>query len=426
MNVETIKMHTWLGGDSLELPEDFVLPDYSGHSIANLLPGIARVLGATLPGMPPLDAEILDGWYGARRVVLLILDGVGYLRFKRFLEENPDSAWHEIISRGRMDVLTSVFPSTTTNALTTFWTGRAPAEHGIMGFFLYLKRFGVVLNTITFSPWFEHGRRNVMEPYGLVPEEFVDYPAIGTVLGAQGVPVDVLTFHAYLNSCLSRIHTRGVRQVDSYLALSDFAVRLRNLVEKTSGDRNLIMAYWAPVDSLSHEYGSSGEIWDAEMRLMGTALKEEFMDALSEEAGRETLFVVTADHGMVDVEPEKTVVISEHPELERLISMPISWEARAASIYPKCGKKKEVEEVLGQLGNFTFLDRKEIVEAGLLGARPPEKYEERIGDVVSLAEKGWALRWQRLPKPLIGMHGGLHQEEMLVPLVSLTLSEAQA
>ncbi len=421
MELERFKLSTAIKGGSLGLPEDFILPEYGGRSIANVLPGIAHVLGAELPGLPPLDSTILQSWEGAQRVVLLILDGVGYLRFRRFLEENPGSAWHEIIESARMDVLTSVFPSTTTNALTTFWTGRAPAQHGVLGFFLYLKQFGVVLNTITFSPWFEHGKRNVMEPYGLVPEEFVQYPSIGTVLGAQGVPVDLLTYRAYLNSCLSRIHARGARQIESYLALSDFATNLRRLVEKTSGDRNLIMAYWAPVDSLSHAYGASGEEWDAEMRLMGIALRNEFIGRLSKESREGTLFIVTADHGMVDVQDGKRVVISEHPEIRDMLLMPTAWEARATSLYPKCGRAEEVKETLEQIGDFTVLSREEVLEAGLLGADLPPEYEERIGDLISLADKGWELVWTERRDRLIGLHGGLHQEEMLVPLISVML-----
>ncbi len=411
--------------DSLrDLPPEFVLPAYGGRSIANVPATVARTLGARLPGMPTLAEEISDGWDGVRKVVFVLLDGVGYLRFQRFLEENPDSSWHRILSAGKVAPITSVFPSTTTNALTTIWTGRPPAFHGVLGYHLYLKQFGVILNTITFSPWFERGKRNVMEEYGLVPEEMLSTHPIGVVLGAQGVTVDVLTFHSFLGSCLSRMHARGARRVRGYMALSDFAVNLRRMTEELPRNGpSLLMAYWAPVDTLSHVYGPSSEVWDAEMRLMGQALEEEFLGGLSKEAREGTLLLVTADHGQVDVLEEQIIRVSEHPELRQALVLPTSLETRSAALYVKRGKEEHVREYLRRVsgGQVVVVSSEDILDAGLLGGPLPPEYEERIGDFIALSRRGWAVEWARPSHVLIGRHGGMDEQEMIVPFISVRL-----
>ncbi len=406
------------------LPPEFVMPAYGGRSIASIPATMASVLEADLPGMPPLAPDISESWQGARKVVFVLLDGVGYLRFRRFLEENPDSSWHRILEKGNMTPITSVFPSTTTNALTTIWTGRPPAFHGVLGYHLYLKRFGVVINTITFSPWFEYGKRNVMEEYGLVPEGFVQTHPIGVVLGAQGVTVDVLTYYGFIGSCLSRMHTRGAHRIRGYIALSDFAVALRQMTEELPHDRrSLLMAYWAPVDTLSHAYGPSSEVWDAEMRLMGRALEEEFLNKLSGKARQDTLLVIVADHGHVDILEKQTIRVQEHPALYGALSMPTAWESRATTLYVKPGREAEVREYLNHVsgGAIEVISRENALESGLLGGPLPPEYEDRIGNLVALSRRGWAIEWARPRHPLIGRHGGLDEQEMIVPLISVRL-----
>ncbi len=406
------------------LPPEFVMPAYDGRSIANIPASIAETLGACLPGMPPLEKEITERWQGVRRVIFVLLDGLGYLRFRRFLDENPDSAWHRILAMGQMTPITSVFPSTTTNALTTLWTGRPPASHGVLGFFLYLKQFGVAVNTITFSPWFEHGKRNVLEEYGLVPEEFVPIHPIGVVLGAQGVAVDVLTYHAFIGSCLTRIHSRGARKVRGYLALSDFAVALRQMLEGLPKDRpSLLMAYWSPVDSLSHVYGPASEIWDAEVRLMGDALEKEFLNRLPKDARDGTLLVITADHGLVDIREDQTIRVREHPELYEALSMPTALESRTTALYVRPGREADVRRLIREIsgGEIPVISREDVLESGLLGGTLPPEFEDRLGDLIALSRRGWAIEWARPSHPLIGRHGGLDEQEMVVPLVSVRL-----
>jgi len=55
---------------------------------------------------------------------------------------NP--VWKRLEQQGLLAPLTSIVPSTTAAALTSLWTGRSAAEHGIAGYELWLKEYGIV------------------------------------------------------------------------------------------------------------------------------------------------------------------------------------------------------------------------------------------------------------------------------------------
>jgi len=85
-------------------------PDYK-ESIVNLAASVTRALGGRTP-YPELRALPARELRGAKRVVLLVLDGLGH----EWLREHGKGSFLERHLRDRM---TSVFPPTTAAALTS-------------------------------------------------------------------------------------------------------------------------------------------------------------------------------------------------------------------------------------------------------------------------------------------------------------------
>ena len=115
---------------TLNLPDEFVPPDYIGGSIANIPATVARLLQIPFDGLPPLR-EVMWMPFSDRvkRVVVLLVDSLGWDMYQRV---KPDLDWLS----SRVDIearITSVFPSTTVAALSSLWTGYAPAQHGMVG-----------------------------------------------------------------------------------------------------------------------------------------------------------------------------------------------------------------------------------------------------------------------------------------------------
>ena len=157
----------------------FVQPNYSGRGIANVPASVLQAFGVTPrhPGLDPavLPPALLDG---VRRVIVLIVDAFGWEQFFAGLERQPDLYLGQLIRRDDVAFapLTSVFPSTTVNALTTANTGAQPIEHGILGYTLWLKEFGAVSEMITFGPY-AAGSWSYLQA-GVDPTEFQPYPSL--------------------------------------------------------------------------------------------------------------------------------------------------------------------------------------------------------------------------------------------------------
>jgi hypothetical protein len=73
-------------------------------------------------------------------------------------------------------------------------------------------------------------------------------------------------------------------------------------------------------------------------------------------------------------------------------------------------------------GQFTFIDPTEAVVKGLFGpGKPHPRLADRMGDLIVAARDEAYLWWAEKENPLIGQHGGLSAEEMIVPLLSVML-----
>jgi hypothetical protein len=137
----------------LDLGEGFLYPNYDGFSLLNIPASLCRLLGAPSFGAQPLADELLKACGGEyQRVILLVVDGLGYDLLLRLWEAGLGHIWKSFIPEGVFAPLTSICPSTTAAALTTLWTGASPAEHGIAGYELWLREYGVVANMILHAP----------------------------------------------------------------------------------------------------------------------------------------------------------------------------------------------------------------------------------------------------------------------------------
>ena len=107
--------------------------------------------GARLFDVVPQMFDALDGRPGAlglnpaESAIVLVLDGLG----ARNLQAHSGHARFLSSHMGKRDVGQTVFPSTTAAALTSLLTGRAPGEHGIVGYRALVPERNLVSNQLT-------------------------------------------------------------------------------------------------------------------------------------------------------------------------------------------------------------------------------------------------------------------------------------
>lgn len=413
---------------TLNLPNDFIAPNYGGRSIVNVPASIAKIFGVTMT-TAPLDAALVEKYSAnVNRIVLVIVDALGYQRCLDALNANANNGFNALFKQGaQIAPLTSVFPSTTTAALTALWSGYTPAEHGFLGYQLFLREFGIRSQMISFDPAaMENLTRNQLVTAGLDLEKFVPVPSLPQTLAKAGVPVRNLMEQPYVKSPLSRVQIRGTKEMRGFVTSSDMWVALRALAEEKTAarERALLVAYWSAIDTISHLYGPSSDAVIAEMNNLGYSFEREFLSRLAPPAREGTLFLLTADHGQIDTPHSHTIHLKEHPGLREHLVMDYTGEPRAAYLYVRNGEMDAVREYIAAhlADKFLVLDSKNALDAGLFGSGTiaPEA-RHRIGDLILLPRGDWVL-YDRDDEPKsLGRHGGLTEPEMLVPLIAARL-----
>lgn len=380
------------------------LPDYHGGSIVNLMASIVTACGGCGSFYGPLRSLAPSDLSGARNIILMVIDGLGL----HYLTQQGRSGALKEHLKGPM---TSVFPPTTASAITAFHTGLAPQQHGLTGWFTYFREVGSVVSVLPFRA--RHGGGSLKDA-GVDPKRvFVGEP----VFDAIAVPSVVVSHKSILESDYNLYHSGGAAR-RGYDNLKHFFHEIE-LAAKTMGARQYIYAYYPELDALSHTFGvASPQVAALFARI--DAMFGEFLGAI---AGTDSMVIVTADHGFVDIEPGHTIELENHPELADTLVLPLCGERRVAYCYVHPDKRERFEAYArGPLAQYAELHRsEELVKQGWFGLGTPHPHLlDRIGHYTLVMKdkygiKDWVLGERRHVH--IGAHGGVSDDEMHVPLI---------
>jgi hypothetical protein len=415
--------------DGLDAGPQAVYPFYSGFSLANLPASICHWLGIPPLGAPPLDARILDLWQPAfRTVILLVIDGMGLdtlqAALRRAEEESTLAVWREIAQdeQSALVPLTSMSPSTTSTVLTTLWTGQFPAQHGVLGYEMWLKEYNLIANMILHSPASFTGGPGSLRQAGFQPETFLPVPVIGPHMASHGVHPYVFMHQAIARSGLSSMLCVGA-DVVPFRSLSDLWVSLDDLLIQRHAEPKYIYLYWGDLDEHSHRFGPQDERVSRELEVFSLQLAH-FLRQQRAQANQDTLLLITADHGHLSTPARAQYELRRHPELMRCLAMSPSGEARLPLVFLRSGCEAQFLEYLQQAwpGLFRAVPSAQAIASGLFGpGQASQRLPDRAGDYVVIPQADAYWWFGQRDNLLLGRHGGLSATEMLVPLFSLVL-----
>jgi hypothetical protein len=380
------------------------IPDYAGGGILNLMSSLEAALRSE-PGPYAPCALLADGRLArARQVLLLVVDGLGW-NYLRAVGAGTHLHAHCLGS------LSSAAPPTTAAAIPLFLTAAPPALHGFTGWFTWLRELGCVSAVLPFVT--RHGQLP-LSTAAVGPRQLA---GAAPLFERLGVECHVLSPRHIADSPFNRAFSSGAR-VHAYEGLKGFFRTLGSLLRRGRG-RRYVYAYWPELDSLAHEHGiGSGQV----LRHLA-AFDEAFGRLLRSVRGTDTALLVTADHGFVDVPPERVLRLQDHPDLADCLALPLCGEPRCAFCYVRPERREPFKDyVRAELsGQVDLRPSRELVEQGLFGPGPrhPE-LPHRVGDYTLLLRENYVLK-DRLPGERefhhIGAHGGLSADELSVPLI---------
>jgi len=396
----------------LSPPNGALLPDYDGFCIARIPDVIRRALGCS--DQSTALGELLANPH-SQRVVLVILDGFGYHKFHSLQRTGHIETLGELADRGAVVPLTSVFPSTTVAALATYTTGQTPQEHGLIGYRLYLRETGTITNMIHLTAL---GQQNegAIRTLGLDLDTFLGGATVFDQLAAAGIATYTLLPQHITGSGLSSLLYRGCSAIHGCITWTDMLTKARSILSNESGPA-LVTLYWPSLDSVAHVRGPDTASYAAEASAIDQALRRELIDQV-----HGALLLVSSDHGFVSMAPTDYVPLDSLPPLAESCLIPPLGEPRTSYLYTRQDADMAAAAKLDH-STLWCVPSQHAMKHGLFGiGEPHPEAQYRIGDLVvtSTGTAGIAHPYGTAPK-LLGMHGGLTEEEMLVPLIVSSL-----
>ncbi|MEQ8841295.1 MAG: alkaline phosphatase family protein [Acidimicrobiales bacterium] len=359
------------------------LPAYGRGCVTDLIPAILEPSDD-----PSSDAIVGPEIVDAPSVVVLVLDGLGWNQLQSRAAIAPTLA---SMAGGPV---TTVAPSTTATALTSISTGTTPGRHGVVGYRIDVD--GEVLNALRWTTPRGDARQRI------VPGEFQREPAF---LGHRPL---VITMAGFEGTGFTMAHLADVRH-RGWQTLPGIAVNIRQAV---AAGEPFVYAYYDGIDKTAHVYGF-GEHYDAEL-VACDRLVADLMMALP----RGTAIVVTADHGQVDCLGHGVALADE---VDRHVERQ-SGEARFRWLHAEAGHRRDLLDAADGAHGDTAWVRSvdQVIDEGWFGPVVTDAARARLGDVAVVA-KGphYFLDSADAPRiELVGRHGSLTPDEMLVPMLS--------
>lgn len=412
----------------------FIKPTYDGHSFSAIPRSIAGLLGA--PQEIALAPEVLGDLQGVyRSVVLFLVDAFGW----RFIEKYADGypALRRFMDHGVAAKITCQFPSTTAAHVTCLNTGLNVGQHGVFEWQYYEPQLDAVIVPLLFS-YAGTKEPDQLKPTGIDPRRLYPKRTLYKDLSALGIASYVFQPKEFTPSTFSDVMLRGATEVIPYRTLPEALVNLRSLLaeqtgpDRSSPKRSYYLLYFGDVDGIGHEYGPNSPQLEAEIDAFLTGLERLFLAKMGPAEGQ-VLFLLTADHGMVETDPPTTIYLNTDPAFAGLqrslktdrqgrVLVP-GGSARDPFLYIKDGRVEEARDFLASRlkDRAVVYCTSELIEAGFFGPQPPSaEFLARVGDLVILPYRGEAVWWyekDRFEQKFRGHHGGLTPQEMEIPLL---------
>ena len=361
---------------------DSPVPSYAGDNLVNLV----AELEIRLTGQSPtagLHAHLADLIPHRRNYLLMVIDGLGDRQLA-----HPTAGR---LRQSRRAVLKAPFPTTTTVGLSSIATGLAPMQHGVIGYTQWIPSLGRVMNMLQWSPVSGLGRVDYD------PTRYLPTPNLWERLNNHGVRTVIVQPSIHLGSRFSNMLYRGAERY-GYTSPSDIRPSLYMDVD----GRTLLVVHVTLVDANAHMLGQRS--WAYSRALEDTG---RLWEHLSRSLPPDTALVGSADHGHCDIPPAGKMKLS----WDLTEGMQCWGDGRVLMFN---GPPEQVQRLAEQTG-ARFVEPPLLQE--WLGGGPPHPELRDFPTAALLAPEDTVVFPHYLGGDMVGHHGGITPQELLIPLL---------
>jgi predicted AlkP superfamily pyrophosphatase or phosphodiesterase len=347
---------------------------------------LASAIAATQAQQNPL------GFRAVKSAVVVLVDGLGLENLEAFAGHAPNlmKAWKQ-----NPKAIRSECPSTTVVGLVSLASGLRAGDHGLIGYNVLRK--GELKATNLLSGW---------EQTGAEPTSWKQYDTI-----SETNSITVVSPSLYERSGFTALTMPLAR----FVGENDLQQRLAIAAKLAKEQGAIVYVYVPELDQAGHRFGCTSDAWIAQLETLDSAFARTAFDA-------STGVVITADHGMVDVDPANHVYLEQLESL-REVEFITGGDTRCAYLYLSNSDQAEriQQQVEIELGASVYVCKwYDLVSAGW--QRPP-KESNSIPDLVILAKDRLAFYDRRTAKHssmrMVGHHGSITDQETRIPLITL-------
>ncbi len=379
--------------------ENIVMPNYE-HCILGTISSILKYYNVDTKHKTSekLDKILSEKKY--KNVIFLVLDGLG----EHIL--NPISP-NGFLKKNQIDMVTSVYPSTTTAALTSYYSGCPPYETGWIAWSQYFKEYGRALDMFSHNE--SYLREPIKKPLVDVFKTIMNYESVFEKIEKASPEVKAYEIEP------EYAERRSKRRITAD-NLDELIMNIEDLCKIP--DRKFILAYSDNPDGLLHKFGTTSEeakefIKDAEKKI----------EEMSKKIDADTILIISADHGHKDI--EKSYTLLDYPEIQECLILPAYLESRVLTFWVKENMKEIFEQRFNKVfeKEFWLMTKEEFLDKyHFLGfGEKHYKIDDFIGNYVALSVAGSIIRLETFlaeGKPVKkSTHCGLSKEEMEVPVI---------
>lgn len=350
-------------------------PDYE-HCPANLTCSILQHFGVhpPHPTLAAADTFLQKRW---KNVVVILLDAMGIENMEYLLE--PDGF---LRSHLRTEY-SSVFPTTTVAATTAQQSGLHPNESG----------------WLAWSGYFPALDKNVhyFRSKSLSQQHYPYTNAVTQITAHGGQAYLLDPYHEPFPQTMDAM----CKEIEHLCALPE---------------EKYIDVYFPEPDATMHRKGCES----AQTREILQAIEQRIAEMT--ERLSDTLLLITADHGQVNID---NYTLTDYPDItECLVRMP-SFDPRALNFFVKDGMHEQFRSAfLKHFGEeFKLLTKAEVMEQQLLGTGTPHPdFSAMIGDFLAFGTGRAAIaNTPEENQHFISAHSGMTAAEMRIPLIAVEI-----
>jgi len=379
--------------------EEIIYPDYeTNKTIYGLACGLAKFFNVKR------DCLVNPMEFQGNKLVFIFLDGLGWDLFRRI---------NINIVGGEIEQIKTIFPSTTSAVTATLFTAQSPGEHGILGYTMFNKKLGGIINTLRYN-YVGESINDTIKQYMPYSQAFPVKPWLyETDKKLLSIVHNNISNTEFTNTFHKDLKRPDKIFLNGYHNSTDMII---NLVKALTSDQyDGIFVYYDSPDHLGHSYGYNNEY--QEFIIYDTKYVLENLLKIAYKY-KDYTFIIFADHGQITI--KKTVIWNQDKELIDMLEIPPYGDSRAIWFKARNNIKSYLEEKY----NLLVFDKNEIIEKKLLGKVDQYVLNNNMGDYIGIAKDNetkylYTYRENDPGLNLKGNHSGLTYEEIYVPLIKI-------